>query len=140
MKNILSSLIIAINFLCVFACTAQSSNDPYWEFIEEKHFKPKLNTGEFYTLTGFDFGWYVLEPLTQFIEDRDHEFERSKSLSYGQKALYYWWYLDAQVTNGGFAQFYSNGYGHYIPAIINCLEYVGATAMANLAKKAEKVY
>ncbi|MBK7427513.1 MAG: DUF4375 domain-containing protein [Saprospiraceae bacterium] len=61
-------------------------------------------------------------------------------MSYGQKALYYWWYLDAQVTNGGFAQFYSNGYGHYIPAIINGLEYVGDTAMANLVKKAEKVY
>lgn len=140
MKNILSSLIIAINFLCVFACTAQSSNDPYWEFIEEKHFKPKLNTGEFYTLTGFDFGWYVLEPLTQFIENFNYEIERGKSLSYGQKALYYWWYLDGQVTNGGFAQFYSNGYGHYVPAIINGLEYIGDTAMANLVKKAEKIY
>lgn len=140
MKNRLSYLIITINFLFIFACTAQSSIDPYWQFNEEKHFKPKLNTGEFYSLSGFDFGWYVLEPLTQFIENFNYEIERGKSLSYAQKALYYWWYLDAQVTNGGFDQFYSNGFGHYVPAIINGLEYVGDTTMANLVRKAEKVY
>jgi antitoxin component YwqK of YwqJK toxin-antitoxin module len=140
MINRLSSLIIAINFLFVFACTAQSSIDPYWQFNEEKHFKPKLSKSEFYTLSGYDFCWYVLEPLTQFIESYDFEIERGKSLSYGQKALYYWWYLDGQVTNGGFAQFYSNGYGHYVPAIINGLEHVGDTAMAKLVKQAEKIY
>lgn len=140
MKNRLYSLIIAINLLCVFPCSAQSNINPYWEFNAEKHFKPKLDKSKFYTLSGYDFCWYVLEPLTQFIEDYDFEIERGKSLSYGQKTLYYWWYLDGQVTNGGFAQFYSNGYGHYVPAIINGLEYVGDTAMANLVKKAEKIY
>lgn len=140
MKHSHSTLILAINFLCVFTCTAQSNIDPYWQFNAEKHYKPKLNKSEFYTLSGYDFCWYVLEPLKQFIDDYDYEIERGKSLSYGQKALYYWWYLDGQVTNGGFAQFYSNGYGHYVPAIINGLEYVGDTAMANLLKQAEQVY
>ena len=72
--------------------------DPYWEFDNEKHFKPQLNKGDFFKLTGFDFGWFVLDPISKFVKDKEHEIERGKSLSYGQKALYYWWYVDAPVT------------------------------------------
>jgi uncharacterized protein YwqG len=36
----------------------------------------------------------------------------SKRLSPGQKALFFIWYLDAEVTNGGFIQFYWNGKGY----------------------------
>lgn len=129
-----------INLLNLFGCKSQNENDPYWEFDKTVHFRPELNKGEFFKLSGFDFGWFVLEPISKFIKDKEHEIERGKSLSYGQKALYYWWYLDAQVTNGGFVQFYYNGYGPYIPAIIKGLEHIGDTEMANLVKKADKIY
>lgn len=129
-----------MNFLNLFGCKAQNENDPYWEFNETKHFRPELNKGEFFKLSGFDFGWFVLEPISQFVKDKEHEIERGKSLSYGQKALYYWWYLDAQVTNGGFVQFYYNGYGPYVSTIIKGLEHIGDTEMANLVKKADKIY
>lgn len=119
---------------------AQDENDPYWEFNEKEHFLPELSKGEFFKLSGYDFGWFVLEPISKFIEDRKYEIERGKSLSYGQKALYYWWYLDAQVTNGGFVQFYYNGYGSYVPTIIKGLEYIGDTKMADLVKKADGIY
>ena len=99
-----------------------------------------MNKGEFYKLNGYDFGWFVLEPLSKFVNGRDHELERGKSLSYGHKALYYWWYLDGQVTNGGFVQFYYNDYGRYIPTIIKGLELVGDTEMVSLVKKADKIY
>jgi hypothetical protein len=62
-------------------------NDPYWEFDKAKHFKPRLNKGDFFKLTGFDFGWFVLEPLSNFVKDKEHEIERGRSLSYGQKAF-----------------------------------------------------
>ena len=129
-----------MSWLNLFGCKAQNQNDPYWEYNENEHFRPELNKGEFFKLTGYDFGWFVLEPISKFIEDKEYEIERGKSLSYGQKALYYWWYLDAQVTNGGFVQFYFNGYGPYVPTIIKGLEYIGDTEMANLIKEADKIY
>jgi len=115
-------------------------NDPYWEYDKTKHFRPKLNKGDFFKLTGFDFGWFILEPLSNFVKDKEHEIERGRSLSYGQKALYYWWYVDAQVTNGGFVQFYYNGYGPYVPTIIKSLEHIGDKKMADLVQRAENIY
>lgn len=129
-----------MNLFNLFGCKAQNENDPYWKFDKSEHFRPKLNKGDFYKLSGFDFGWFVLEPISKFVKDKDHEIERGKSLSYGQKALYYWWYLDAQVTNGGFVQFYYNGYAKYVPTIIKGLEHIGDIEMANLVKKADKIY
>lgn len=140
MKRTLTISIIIMNLLNLFGCKVQNENNPYWEFNETEHFRPELNKGEFFKLNGFDFGWFVLEPISKFIKDKEHEIERGKFLSYGQKALYYWWYLDAQVTNGGFVQFYYNGYGPYIPTIIKGLEHIGDNEMANLVKKADKIY
>jgi len=124
----------------ILGCKAENKNDPYWEFIKDDHFRPELNKGDYYKLTGFDFGWFVLQPISKFVKEREFEIERGKSLSYGQKALYYWWYLDAQVNNGGFVQFYYNGYGPYVPSIIKGLEHIGDMNMANLVKKADNIY
>ncbi|HEY3403391.1 MAG TPA: DUF4375 domain-containing protein [Ohtaekwangia sp.] len=115
-------------------------HDPYWEFDKSIHYKPKLNKGDFFRLTGFDFGWFVLEPLSNFIKDREGELTKGKSLSYGQKALYYWWYVDAQVTNGGFVQFYYNGYEQYVPTILKSLEHIGDREMTTLIQRADKIY
>ena len=134
------TLTLSILLLNLFVCIAQNERDPYWEFDEAKHFRPELNKGDFYKLSGFDFGWFVLEPISKFVKKKEYEIERNKSLSYGQKALYYWWYLDAQVTNGGFDQFYGNGYGPYASTIIKGLEHIGDTAMAALVKKADNIY
>lgn len=114
--------------------------DPYWDFDKQTHFRPELNIGDFFKLTAFDFGWFVLEPILKFVKDRDHEVEKGKSLSYGQKALYYWWYIDGQVTDGGFVQFYYNGYGYYVPTIIKSLEYIGDKKMTELIQRAENIY
>lgn len=118
----------------------ETENDPYWEFDQSKHFRPKLNTGDFFKLTDFDFGWFVLEPISEFIRDEKGELSKGNTLSYGQKALYYWWYVDAQVTNGGFTQFYYNGYGKYVPTIIKGLKYVGDDKMAELVNRSYELY
>jgi antitoxin component YwqK of YwqJK toxin-antitoxin module len=118
----------------------KSRPDPYWEFEKQTHFRPRLNKGDFFRLNGFDFGWFVLEPISKFIEDKDHEIEKGKSLSYGQKCIHYWWYVNAEVTNGGFIQFYYNGYGPYVPTIIKGLEYIGDKKMAELIQRAESIY
>ncbi len=115
-------------------------NDLYWEFETTAHYRPQINKGDFFRLTGFDFGWFILEPVSRFIKDREGEITKGKCLSYGQKAIYYWWYVDAQVTNGGFVQFYYNGYEDYVPTIIKSLEYIGDKKMADLIQKADNIY
>lgn len=115
-------------------------NDPYWEFDQTKHFRPKLNKGDFFKLTGSDFCWFVLEPISDYVQDRKGELTKGKTLSFGQKALYYWWYVDAQVTNGGFTQFYYNDYGKYIPTIIKGLKHIGDIKMAELVNRSYEIY
>ncbi len=115
-------------------------NDPYWEFNESQHFRPNLDKGDFFKLTGFDFGWFVLEPISEYIQDAKGELSKGKNLSYGQKALYYWWYVDAQVNNGGFTQYYYNDYGKYTPTIIKALKYIGDDKMAELVNRSYELY
>ena len=140
--QLMRQLLITIFTMGIFNLFGQDKpgREPYWEFDKENHFRPKLNKGDFFKLTGFDFGWFVLEPISKFVKDKEHEIEHGKSLSYGQKALYYRWYVDAQVTNGGFVQFYYNGYGPYVPTIIKGLEHIGDKKMAALIQKAENIY
>jgi antitoxin component YwqK of YwqJK toxin-antitoxin module len=131
--------ILTMNFFNLFGQNKQQ-DDPYWEFDKIKHYKPKLNKGDFYSLTGFDFGWFVLEPISEYIQDRKGELTRGNTLSYGQKALYYWWYVDAQVTNGGFIQFYFNDYGKYAPTVIKALKHIGDNKMAELVNRSYELY
>ena len=105
----------------------------------DNQIRPKINKGDFFRLTGFELGWLLLEPITR-VQSGEKEPELVKRLSPGQKALYFWWYLDGQVTNGGFVQFYYNGYDVYVPAIVEGLEYIGDKKMASLMKLAHKVY
>jgi antitoxin component YwqK of YwqJK toxin-antitoxin module len=114
--------------------------DPYWHFTPEIHYKPKINRADFFTKTAFDFGWLMLEPLSIMVDSPEQELEKNLRMSFGQKALYYWWYLDAQVTNGGFVQFYYNGYGQYAPTIVKGLELIGDKKMASLVQKAHNEY
>ena len=118
----------------------EPQNDPYWEFDPSKHFRPKLNKGEFFKLSGFDFAWFVLDPISEFIRDPKGELTKGNTLSYAQKALYYWWYVDAQVTNGGFTQYYYNEYGKYTPTIIKALKHIGDDLMAELINRSYELY
>jgi antitoxin component YwqK of YwqJK toxin-antitoxin module len=142
MPQHMKQLLITIFTMGMFNLFGQDKpkQDPYWDFDKQTHFRPKLNKGDFFKLTGFDFVWFVFEPISKFIKDKDHEVEKGKSLSYGQKALYYWWFIDGEVTNGGFEQFYYNGYGSYVPTIIKSLEYIGDKKMAELIQRAENIY
>ncbi|HYE56769.1 MAG TPA: DUF4375 domain-containing protein [Chitinophagaceae bacterium] len=115
-------------------------DDPYWEFNPSGHFRPKISREAFEKQTGFDFGWLLLEPLSDMIKKKRHEIDRGRRLSYGQKSLYYWWYIDAEVTNGGFVQFYYNGYDEYVPTIVRGLEYINDSEMVALVQRADALY
>ena len=101
--------------------------------------RPSVSKASFFQMTGYDFCWLLLEPIDIAGSDED-EVELAKRFSPGQKALYFWWHLDAQVTNGGFIQFYYNGYDVYVPAIIEGLTHIGDAEMTELVIAAHKIY
>jgi len=109
-----------------------TENTNLWnEFNSNNHLQPEMNSTEFDSLHSWDLGWELLEPMNIATSD-EHEIELSKRLSPGQKTLYFFWYLDGQVTNGGFIQFYWNGYSKYLPAIYDGLELIGDSKLIEL--------
>jgi len=113
--------------------------NPYSGFDPDNQLRPRIKRVDFYTQSGFDLGWLLLEPINIAKSDT-HEIELAKQFSPGQKALYFWWFVDAQVTNGGFVQFYYNGYEKYVNAIISGLEYIGDKEMKALITEANEIY
>ncbi|WP_146171792.1 DMP19 family protein [Flavobacterium magnum] len=114
-------------------------NEFYDLFEKDNHLKPDFNKTEFESLDSWDFGWAILEPIN-LAADKESEIELSKRFSPGQKALYFFWYLDGEVTNGGFIQFYWNENRKYLPAILKGLKLIGDNEMITLVDNAEKVY
>jgi hypothetical protein len=104
------------------------------EFNSEEHFTPELEKSRFDSLHSWDLAWELLEPIDK-AKDDEHEIELTKTMSPGQKMVYFYWYLDGQVTNGGFVQFYLNGYDNYLPAILDALQLLGDKEALDLVNK-----
>lgn len=118
---------------------ADTSMELYNTFDTDNHLRPLFDKAKFDTLHSWKFGWAVLEPIN-IARGKEDEKLLSKRFSPGQKALYFIWYLDAEVTNGGFIQFYWNDNRKYLSPIINGLKLIGDTSMLDLVKKADKEY
>lgn len=114
---------------------ADSLTDDFEVFDRSNHLRPYLKRESFDTLHCWDLGWAVLEEIS-IAQNDEHEVQLAKCFSPGQKALYFYWYLDAQVTNGGFMQFFLNGYQRYVPTIDAGLRLIGDTATAGLLAQA----
>jgi hypothetical protein len=145
MRHILPYLLVLLLPGCDQKQNSREQRDiksihPYSTFNKKIHLRPLSDKTRFDTSHGFDFGWSLLEPINIATDQESSEIELSKRLSAGQKALYFFWHLDAEVTNGGFIQFYWNGYRKYIPPILEGLQLIGDTAMVNLIQKADREY
>src|ERR1700693_4439336 len=92
-------------------------------FDKENHLKPDFDKALFDSLHSWDFGWAILEPIDIASGD-EHIKLLSRRFSSGQKMIYFFWFLDAQVTDGGFIQFYFNGYHKYLLPIIDGLKLI----------------
>jgi hypothetical protein len=111
----------------------------YNTFDQSNHLQPLFDKIKFDTLHTWDFGWVVLEPIN-IANGKEDEKLLARRFSPGQKALYFFWYLDAEVTNGGFIQFYWNNNRKYLPPIIAGLNLIGDTSMLDLVNKADEEY
>jgi hypothetical protein len=125
------------------SCGQQNASElrvNYWDKEDPSNqLRPELNKTQFDTLKSWDLGWFLLEPIN-IAADLDEEVEIAKRFSKGQKALYFFWFLDAEVTNGGFIQFYWNGRDMYLPPIIEGLKLIGDKELLDLVEKAEKEF
>ncbi len=97
-------------------------------FDTSNHLQPLIDKTKFDTSHGWDFAWAVLEPIN-FAKGKEDEKLLSRRFSPGQKALYFFWHLDAEVANEGFIQFYRNNNRKYLPPIIDGLKLIGDTSM-----------
>jgi len=116
-----------------------TSMELYNTFDKDNHLQPFFDKIEFDTLHSWDFGWAILEPIN-IAKGKEDEKLLAKRFSPGQKALYFIWYLDAEVTNGGFIQFYWNDNRRYLPPIIEGLKLISDTSILSLVDQADKEY
>ena len=130
----------ALNVVCYATITAIFLITMYNKFEVANHLRPDFKRSKFQSLNSWNLGWELLEPINIATDDEESELELSTCLSPGQKALYFIWYLDAQVTNGGFIQFYWNGYRKYLEPILEGLKLIGDTIMLDLVQKVDQEY
>ncbi|GAA4344066.1 DMP19 family protein [Flaviaesturariibacter amylovorans] len=114
--------------------------ESYSAFDPGDHLLPVVSAKSFAALRGWEFGWALLEPINIAADQGASEYALSRRLTPGQKALYFFWYLDVQVVDGGFVGFFLNGYGVYLPPLYAGLELIGDQKMLRLLQAAERAY
>lgn len=122
----------------IFKSTMERKN--YFKYFDPTgQLRPKFSRKKFNELKDWDLAWEILEPIN-IATTRRSEIALSKKLSPGQKALYFFWYLDTEVENGGFIQFYYNKYDHYLPSILEGLSLLKDKQIHNLVNKADELF
>jgi Domain of unknown function (DUF4375) len=72
--------------------------------------------------------------------DYEKEYETVVTWNKSRQAIYMIWWLEAQVNNGGYNQFYSNSIGQFYKHLPDALTLIGATKFADLTKRANDTY
>lgn len=72
--------------------------------------------------------------------DYEKEYETVLGWNKSQQAIYMIWYLEAEVNNGGYNQFYYNPGGQYYKHLPTALKLVGAKKFADLTNQANMIY
>lgn len=72
--------------------------------------------------------------------DPQQELASVLSLPKPQQAVYMIWWLEAEVNNGGFNQYYYNSSGQFAKYIPEALKLIGANQFATLTQAANSVY
>jgi hypothetical protein len=72
--------------------------------------------------------------------DYEKEYETVMTWNKSRQAIYMVWWLEAEVNNGGYNQFYSNSSGQFYKQLPDALTLIGATKFADLTKRANDTY
>ncbi|SFO55713.1 protein of unknown function [Chitinophaga sp. YR627] len=121
------------------------NGDLYSKTDPEDQIRPEISPIDYYRLHNMDFNWAVLSPLSKMVavhlEKKQQDLTEAIAVtSPEQKLLFFWWYLDGQVTNGGFSQFIDNGYDKYFPPVLNGLKRLPNKKYYELVEKVYFLY
>jgi len=72
--------------------------------------------------------------------DYTKEYEIVSSWTKSQQAIYIIWWLEAEVNNGGFNQFYFNSSGQFYKQLPDALKLIGAYKFADLIQRANEIF
>ncbi|MCG8390001.1 MAG: DMP19 family protein [Cytophagales bacterium] len=93
------------------------------------------------SITDNDLEQAVIDNIYEQVGDNyAKEFEHVQELTRGQQAMFSVWWVEAEVNNGGFNQFYFNSSGRYAQVAVDGFELFGATKFADLMRRANQVY
>ena len=123
----------------------QLKRDLFNKTDPENQVRPAISPIDYYRLHSMDFNWVILNPLSKMVSEylEKNQLELTDAIavtSPEQKLLYFWWYLDGQVTNGGFSQFIDNGYAKYFQAVLNGLQLLPNKKYYELVEKVYFLY
>jgi|SRR5215475_4482502 len=83
----------------------------------------------------------ILDNISELLkESGKDEFLVVQRLSPGQRSLYTTWWVEAEVNNGGFNQFYFNSSGQYSLMAVEGFRLFGATKHMQLMERANATY
>jgi hypothetical protein len=72
--------------------------------------------------------------------DYEKEYETVVTWNKSRQAIYIIWWLEAEVNNGGYNQFYTNSSGQFYKYLPDALTLIGAKKFADLTKRANDTY
>lgn len=82
----------------------------------------------------------IANVLAKLPGDEEARYPAVLSLPKAQQAVYIVWWLEAEVNNGGYNQYYYNSTGEFAELAPQALRYIGASKFAHLTTKANAVY
>ena len=77
---------------------------------------------------------------TNFQDGEQYTLEQISKLTKGQQAVFSTWWLEAEVNNGGFNQFYFNSSGQFAKMAEIGFKTIGAGKFSELTERANKIY
>lgn len=131
---------LLIGFYSIFPVHAQvsSSQKPFLKDFTDKDF-PRIQRADYYSLQKDYLISKIENGLPQWCNE-NQRVQLIQKLRPEIKEMYFWLYLDGQVSNGGFEQFYSNGFAYMIPEIKKFYQRVGEKKGLEILEKSEVWY
>ena len=140
-----------LGVLKFFGCKGQTEKQPtdlttqeilnsVDDFMNRPIYK-ELSTGIIDSIPDNNLEQAVIDNIYEQIgDDYKKELENVKKLTKGQQAMFSVWWVEAEVNNGGFNQFYFNSSGQYAEMAVDGFELFRATKHADLMRRANLIY
>ncbi len=109
--------------------------------FENRKIYEKLSTEIFETIPDDKLEQVIMDNIdTNFEKGEQYTLEKISKLTKGQQAVFSTWWLEAEVNNGGFNQFYFNSSGQYAEMAEIGFKTIGAEKFSELTSRANKIF